>query len=392
MQLIIKNALIPQNRSSFKKGHIVVDQGKIKKIWYSDNIPKCECEKMVNAEGFIINSGFIDTHNHGGNGYGYNCEDNELEKIEQRLISAGITSVLATWESSTFDETLKFIKRIQKYKENKVLKNTEIIGIHLEGPYFNNEKKGMHQEMFIRKASIVEVDLVLKEYGELIKVWSLAPEIEENMSVIDIMAKNGVSVAIAHTNADYYTAMEAFSRGANRVTHVFNAMPALNQRYHGVVTAAWEHGAFMELIADNHHVSPTVMKMFISASDSEKIILVSDNNECSGLKDGSYNVHNRKLFVINGRLELESGLLAGGIIGLNQCARNVMNCGFSAWNALKMASENPARAIGVFDRKGSIAAGKDADLVILDEQLNVKMTIKAGRIVYRSESKILETK
>jgi N-acetylglucosamine-6-phosphate deacetylase len=207
------------------------------------------------------------------------------------------------------------------------------------------------------------------------------------MAVVETLAAAGGSVSVAHTEADYDVAMTAFSAGANRVTHTFNAMPALNQRYKGIVTAAWQHGAFMELIADNHHVSPTIMKMFVSATNPDKIVLVSDNNECSGLPEGSYIVHNRRLLVADGCLKIKSGVLAGSIIGLNQCAYNITRCGFSAWAALKMASENPARSIGIFDRKGSIAVGKDADLVILDGQFNVLSTIKSGQIVYRSREK-----
>jgi N-acetylglucosamine-6-phosphate deacetylase len=139
----------------------------------------------------------------------------------------------------------------------------------------------------------------------------------------------------------------------------------------------------MELIADNHHVSPTIMKMFVSAADHGKIVLVSDNNECSGLPEGSYTVHGRQLIVTEDQLKSESGVLAGSVAGLNQCAHNITRCGFDAWTALKMASENPARSIGIFDRKGSIAEGKDADLVILDGQFNILATIKSGRIVYK---------
>jgi N-acetylglucosamine-6-phosphate deacetylase len=242
----------------------------------------------------------------------------------------------------------------------------------------------MHQEKFIRPACKDEIKVILEKAGGLIKVWSLAPEIEENMAVIETLAAAGVSVSIAHTEADYETALAAFSAGADRVTHTFNAMPVLNQRYKGIVTAAWQHGAFMELIADGHHISPTIIKMFVSASDPGKIVLVSDNNECSGLPDGSYTVHNRQLTVAGGQLRTESGGLAGGVAGLNQCALTLTRCGIPAGTALKMASENPARAVGLFDRKGSIDVGKDADLAILDGQFEAMMTIKGGQIVYRS--------
>ena len=386
MQLLIKNALIPQSNSIFLKGHIGIDQGKIKALWYSENTPSCENTEIIDADGFMVSSGFIDTHNHGGNGYGYDCEKTEWEKIEHRLLSAGVTSVLATWESSSLDETLRFFDKFHALAKNNKFNKVEIAGIHLEGPYLNKIRKGMHQEKFIRPASEEEIRLILERTGGFLKILSLAPEIKENMAVIETLAATGVSVSIAHTEADYDTALTAFSAGANRVTHTFNAMPALNQRYKGIVTAAWQHNAYMELIADNHHVSPTIMKMFVSAADPGKIVLVSDNNECSGLPEGSYTVHNRRLIVAEEQLKTESGILAGSIVGLNRCAHNITRCGFSTWLALKMACENPARSINIFDRKGSIAEGKDADIVILDGQFNVFFTIKSGQIVYKPES------
>ena len=388
MQLMIVNCLIPQKNSIFLKGHIGIEQGKIKQIWFTENFPDYDCAQVIDAAGLILSPGFIDTHNHGGNGYGYNCDKNEWSNIEKRLSSAGVTSVLATWESSSIDETLGFLERIKIIEKDNQENNVDILGIHFEGPFLNKAMRGMHQEEFIRKGTKEEFWLILEKANGLVKIWSLAPEIKENMELIGLMAGEGISVSIAHTEADYNTALNAFWAGANRVTHIFNAMPVLNQRYTGVATAAWQQGAFIELIADNHHISPTIMKMFISAADKSKIVLVSDNNECSGLPEGRYVVHNRPLIVKMGRLEIESGGLAGSIVGLNQCALNVTHCGFSAWTALKMVTENPARSIGVYDRKGSIDTGKDADLVLLDEHFNVYLTIKGGRIVYRSTKEI----
>jgi N-acetylglucosamine-6-phosphate deacetylase len=385
MQLSIINALIPQSNNLFLKGHICIDKGKIKALLFTETTPFIKNTEIIDADGYIACPGFIDTHNHGGNGYGFDCEEDGWRKIEQRLSSSGVTSVLATWESSPLDDTFRFIDRVKSISNNNAVNNVEIAGIHLEGPYINKAKKGMHQEEFIRPANMDEVRLILEKTGSFLKIISVAPEIDMNMAVIKTLAAAGVSVSVAHTEADYDTALAAFSAGATRVTHAFNAMPALNQRYKGIITAAWQHGAFMELIADNHHVSPTIMKMFVSAADHGKIVLVSDNNECSGLPEGSYTIHGRQVIVTGGGLKNESGILAGSVAGLNQCAHNITRCGFNAWEALKMACENPARSIGIFDRKGSIAEGKDADLVILDGQFNVYMTIKSGRIVYRNE-------
>jgi N-acetylglucosamine-6-phosphate deacetylase len=381
MQLLIKNGLILQNNGIFLKGHIGIDRGKIAALWYNGLPPLCENE--IDAEHYLISPGFIDTHNHGGNGFGYDCTEAEWEKMAERLASAGVTSVLPTLESSNAAETLAFIDNVIALAKNNNINKVAIAGIHLEGPYLNTKRKGMHQEQYIRPADNDEIKRILERADGLIRIWSIAPEVEGNMAAIKTLADAGISVSVAHTEADYPTAMTAFAAGANRVTHTFNAMPALHQRYQGIVTAAWQHGAFLELIADGHHVSPTIIKMLVAASDPGKVVLVSDNNECSGLPDGSYTVRNRQLIVVEGQLKDESGTLAGTVVGLNQCALTLTHCGISTGAALKMASENPARSIGIFDRKGSIAAGKDADLVLLNGQFDVMMTIKAGQIVYR---------
>ena len=384
MQLLIKNGQILQSNGSFLKGHVGIDRGKIAALWYDETPPLCEKDREFDAEGFMVCPGLIDTHNHGGNGFGYTGSDAEWDAVQKRLSSTGVTSITPTWESSTPEDTLKFIDRIHALMKKNDFNNVDIVGIHLEGPYLNKERKGMHQERFIRTATKEEVGRILERANGIVRIWSLAPEIEDNMAVIETMAQAGVSVSIAHTEANYDTAMAAFSAGANRVTHTFNTMPPLNHRYRGIVTAAWQYGAFMELIADGHHVSPTIIRMFVAASDTGKIVLVTDNNECSGLGEGRYIIHDRPLIIEGTKLMCESGILAGSIAGLNQCALTVMRCGFPPGTALKMASENPARAAGIFDRKGSIATGKDADVVILNGQFDVVTTIKGGRIVYQN--------
>ncbi|MDR0448679.1 MAG: N-acetylglucosamine-6-phosphate deacetylase [Treponema sp.] len=389
MQLLIKNSLILQDNDTFRKGQLGIDQGKIAALWYDEPPSLTTGVELIDAEGCLLSSGFIDTHNHGGNGFGYDSGSTGTEydtgwgKLQEWLSGSGVTSILPTLESSPYQKMLNFIERNLALSEKNNSNSVEIVGVHLEGPYFNKSRKGMHQEQYIRPANKIEIKRILDKSAGLVKVWTLAPEIKENMSFIETLTAAGVSVSIGHTEADYDTAMKAFSAGANRVTHTFNTMPSLNQRYKGIITAAWQHGAIMELIADGRHVSPTIIKMFVSATDPGKVVLVSDNNVCSGLPEGSYMVHNRPLIVVRGCLETETGVLAGTNVGLNQCAFNLTRYGFSAGTALKMASENPARSIGIFDRKGSIAPGKDADLVILDNQFNVLLTIKGGRIVYR---------
>ena len=383
MQLLVQNGLILQNNGLFLRGHVVVERGNITALTYGEVPPTCTNGEVLHADNLMVCPGLIDTHNHGGNGFGYTGDENEWKKIQERLSATGVTSLTPTLESETLDETLKFIDRIGALMKKNDSANVDIVGIHLEGPYLNVERKGMHQERFIRTASREEIDRILDRANGIIKIWSMAPEISANMSVIKTLAEAGVSVSVAHTEADYDTALAAFSAGATRVTHTLNTMPALHQRYQGIVTAAWQHGAFMELIADGHHVSSTIIKMFVAASDPGKIVLVTDNNECSGLAEGRYTIHGRPLIIEGTQLQCETGILAGSVAGLNQCALNVSRCGFAAGLAIKMASENPARSVGVFDRKGSIETGKDADMVVMDGQFEVMATVKGGKIVYK---------
>ena len=384
MQLVIKNGLILQSNGTFLKGHIGIDQGKIAGLSYGAP-PLYANTPHVDAEGFLVCPGLIDTHIHGGNTFNFTIESNGWGKMEERLSPCGVTSILATGTSLPLDETLNFIDRAAALVKKNETNQVEILGIYMEGPYINKSKKGAHLEEYIRPADKGEAAKLIERAGGLVKVWALAPEIKENLAIIETLAGAGIQVSLAHTEANYDDAMVAFSAGANRLTHTFNAMPPLSQRYEGIISAAWQHGAFMELIADGQHVSPTIAKMFVAASDAGKIVLMSDNNEFSGLPDGYYLRNGRHLTLAGGQLKTESGSLAGSVAGLNKCALNLTRWGFPVETALNMATANPARSIGVFDRKGSLALGKDADIVVLDGQFDAMLTVKGGRAVFRSD-------
>jgi len=385
MQLVIKNGLVLQSNETFLKGHIGIDNGKIVALWHGEASSDISKVSTIDAEGYLVSPGLIDTHIHGGNTFSFVSEEADWEKMEDRLSSLGVTSVLATGTSLPLDKILSFIDTVKVLAKRNDANRVEILGIYVEGPYINKERKGAHREEYIRPADKEETRLILERAGGLIKVWALAPEIEENLALVETLAAKGISVSIAHSGAGYDAAMAAFSAGANRLTHTFNGMPPISHRYEGIITAAWQHGAFMELIADGRHVSPTIAKMFIAASDPRKIVLITDNNEFAGLPDGVYTQNNRRLTVAEGQIKTESGSLAGSVACLNKCALNLTRWGFSAGAALKAVTENPALSIGAFARKGSIALGKDADIAILDGEFEAMATIKGGRIVFRSD-------
>jgi len=393
MQLIVKNGQVLQSNGTFKKGHIGIDEGKIAALWYDEEPPADKSIPNINAEGLLVSPGLIDTHTHGGNTCSF-CfstfnspgEQSSWEKMQRRLSSIGVTSILATGTSLPPEETLNFVDSAAALSLKNKVNQVEVLGIYMEGPYISKARKGAHREEYIRNASKDEVRKILERAGGLIKVWALAPEIRENLDLAENLAASGISVSIAHSDASYDEALAAFHKGVNRVTHTFNGMPPISHRYEGIITAAMQQGAFMELIADGHHVSPMIVRMFISASDPGKIVLVSDNNEFAGLPDGNYDQGKSKLTVAQGQIKTEAGGLAGSIACLNKCVHNLTHWGFSAADALKMATENPARSIGVFNRKGSISMEKDADIVIWNSQFEAMMTIKAGRIVHKHET------
>ncbi|MCL2320364.1 MAG: N-acetylglucosamine-6-phosphate deacetylase [Treponema sp.] len=387
MQLVIKNALILQSNGTFVKGHVGIDQGHIAALWYGEFPGAYAQVPCIDADGLLACPGLIDTHIHGGEGFGFIIEGTDWGKLEERLASNGVTSVLATGESLPPEGLLAFIDRAVDLAKNNGTNRVEILGIHMEGPYLNKNKKGCHAEEYIRSADKKEIARILERAGGMIKVWTLAPEFAENMAAIETLTAAGISVSIAHTEADYKTALAAFEAGANRVTHTFNTMPAISHRYEGIITAAWQYGAFMELIADGLHISPTIIKMFVSATDPGKIVLVSDNNDLSGMPDGNYFQNNQAITVVNGQLKTGSGNLAGSYSTLNRYAFNLTRWGFSPGAALKMVTENPARSIGVFDRKGSITVGKDADIAILNDQFEAMVTIKGGQVVWMNDTK-----
>jgi N-acetylglucosamine-6-phosphate deacetylase len=384
MRLLVKNGLVLQRDGTFVKAHVYVEGGTIASLSYGEAPPLREADCVLDADGLLVSPGLIDTHLHGGNTFAFDRADTDWKKLETRLSSIGVTSILAAGTSLPLEDMFGFIDRAAALVKNNDSNAVEIMGLYMEGPYINTKKRGAHREECIRPGSVDEVWQILNRSGGLVKVWALAPEIKENLALVKHLTAAGISVTLAHTEAHYDDAMAAFSAGANRITHTFNAMPVLSHRYEGIVSAAWQRGAYMELIADGHHVSPTIVKMLVSASDPAKIILISDNNEFAGLPDGTYFRGTRRLFLANGEITNEAGSLAGSISSLNRYARNLVLWGFPMGAALKMVTENPARSVGVFNRKGSIEVGKDADIVLLDGQFEAMLTIRAGRIVYRA--------
>jgi len=354
-----------------------------------------DCEKInspVNTEiihttgGFIV-PGFIDIHVHGGGGFDVMDGDyqavKEVAKVHSRF---GTTAFLPTTMTMSKDKILRSLKSIKE----AFIKGTgaaEVLGAHLEGPYINPLKKGAQKEEDIKKASIEEFIKFNQASGNIIRVVSLAPEMPGAIELIRWLKKHNVIASVGHSNAIYKEVQAGIEAGLTHVTHIFNAMRGLNHREPGVVGAAlFSPELIVEMIADGIHLHPLAMKLVTSVKDMEKIILITDAMRATSKPEGTYNLGGQEVIVAKGQARLKDGTLAGSVLTLDEAVRNMVNIvGISLIDAVSMTTINPAKCLGIEDKKGSLEPGKDADIVILDKNLKVDMTIVKGRVVYKRE-------
>ncbi|MDY6868802.1 MAG: N-acetylglucosamine-6-phosphate deacetylase, partial [Chloroflexota bacterium] len=295
----------------------------------------------------------------------------------------GVTGFLTTITAPTPDELVAMIQAFVA-EFQKGLPGAQALGIHLEGPFMNLEKKGAQNPDWIRNPSIDEA----KKYVEVgvgwIKQMTMAPELPNAEEVARLYRGAGVTLAIGHSNADYEIAVKALGSHWTHITHTYNAQTGLHHRRPGVVGAVMGSDEITaELIVDLIHVHPGAIKAMLRCVGSDRIVLVTDAMEAAGLPDGEYHLLGAKVIVAGGKATQEDGTIAGSSAVMNQCVRNMHHeVGVSLADAVKMATLNPARVIGEVSARGSLQAGKQADLIVIDDDLNVYMTIVNGEVVY----------
>jgi N-acetylglucosamine-6-phosphate deacetylase len=263
----------------------------------------------------------------------------------------------------------------------------EILGIHMEGPYINPEKKGAQKEDDIKKISIEGFLEFNQASGNLIRLVTIAPEIPGAIDLIKYLYKQGIIASVGHSNATYVQTQAGIQAGLSHVTHTFNAMRGLHHREPGVVGAALTSPELtVEVIADGIHIHPIVLKILTKIKEGEEIVLITDAMRAAGLKDGTYDLGGQEVIVAKGQARLKDGTLAGSVLTMDKAVKNMVNkVGIQLPKAIQMASFNPAKSIGIDDKKGSLEPDKDADIVILNKNLETELTIVAGKIVYRRE-------
>ncbi len=380
MKAIVNAKIILKDRIIENKALLFSE--KIEGIVDKKDIPKQA--EIIDANGGFVSPGLIDIHIHGYLGKDVcDGEEESIRTIASGIVKNGVTGFLPTTMTVDMAVIKKALCVLRSLKEeSKTWCGSQILGCHAEGPFISESKKGAQDPKYILKPDAEFV----KEYADIIKIITLAPEEDtEGFSAIrEIAEKTDVVVSMGHTSADYDTAYNSTENGVKHATHLFNAMTPLAHRAPGVVGAALSSDVSCELIVDTFHVNPALYDMLWKLK-GRKLCFITDCLPAGGLPFGEYTLGGAKIIYRDIVCRLEDGTVAGSVLPLNKGVWNVYkNSNIPLYECVNAASLNPATTIGMADKKGSLDIGKDADIIICDNEFNVNKTIIGGEIRYEA--------
>ncbi len=369
--MTIQNARILHGESgAFRYGSLNIQNGRIAGF-------DCTDDDAFDAEGLYVLPGFIDTHIHGFVGVEFAGTTGDLGKAQEVLARDGVTGFAATVRCMPLDEVLAADRHLATLIAAPQT-GAKILGIHNEGPFVSYKRTGAMQPPQI-DCSVDAAKAMLEAGGGFLKFVTIAPEREGALDMITYFTENGVNATMGHTDATYAQAMAGIDAGAHRATHVFNAMRPFSHRETGILGAALtDDRVCCELIADFVHLDPAAVKLVYRTKGADNITLISDAGEQSGLPDGDYVVGGRVRHVRGGVCLTDHGVIAGSCFSMLKGAQNLRSLGIPLEEIAVMASRNPARALGVADRLGSIDIGKEADVIVCDDALNIRAVFVNG--------------
>lgn len=342
-------------------------------------------EELVDASGRYVVPGLTDVHFHGC--MGYDCCDGTVEAF--RNIAAyegrqGVTTITPATMTMPEEVLMKVAHAAAAYSaeyegEGRQPQGAVLAGLYMEGPFICHAKKGAQNGAYIQKVSKALVERLQEASGNKFKTVVVAPETEGTLDFIREMAGQ-INISLGHTTTDYDTAVKAMEAGACELTHLYNAMPPYNHRNPGPIAAAADFPhCRVELICDGVHIHPAVVRTTFKIFGDDRILMISDSMEAAGLEDGSYELGGQKVIVKGNRAVLESGTLAGSVTNLMGCVRTaVQQMGIPLSSAIKCAAVNPAKAVGIYDRYGSLTPGKYANVVLLNQDIQAEMVFVHG--------------
>ncbi|MGY4707679.1 N-acetylglucosamine-6-phosphate deacetylase [Candidatus Bipolaricaulota sp. J31] len=377
---ILTNAAVYTPLEVIRPGTVCLEGGRIVRVFPG------VAKEGEDLEGRIVAPGFVDLHIHGYRGRDTNAGTAEaLISLARELPRFGVTAFVPTAVTAPHEGLLLICKAVAEamavQEENP--EGARIIGLELEGPYINREKKGAQNPDFIREPSWDEFLEYWRASQGHIRTITVAPEVPGALEFIEKTVALGVKVSLGHTEATYGEARAAIAAGASRATHLFNAMPPLHHRHPGAVAACLEsRGVYLELIADLVHVSAPMLRLTWRLAGPQRVVLITDSIPAAGLPNGDHSLGGLRVRVQDGVPRLEDGTLAGSTLTMDRAVRNAVSLGVSLQEALVMASYTPAKACGE-GRMGLLRPGNRADLVVLDpEDLRVERVYIGGQRIF----------
>ncbi|MFZ0456337.1 MAG: N-acetylglucosamine-6-phosphate deacetylase [Ignavibacteriaceae bacterium] len=386
MKLALSGGNIVTPFRIIKNGTLLIEDGKISELGKSIDKSILKNYKIIDVSEKIICPGFVDLLVHGGAGFGFaDNTDESIEKISSYLLQYGSTTVLASLFAKPEQLLLEDLNRVADYIEKHP--DSNIRGIHMEGPFLNKKFKGAMNEDYLWNPSAEAWNKIWKASRGHIKIMTIAPELEGSVEVMQSAAKEGIVLSIGHSMATYDEVENAIDNGAAHVTHIFNAMKAFHHRTPGVILGALLHNELkIELIADTLHVHPAVMELLLKLKGASGIILVSDSIRAGGMHEGEYEFADQKIYMKEKKAYLEDGTLAGSTLTLNMAVKNMVeSAGAKITEAVRMASLNGIKVLDLDHKKGILAVGKDADIVVLNKDYEVELTLLNGNVVYQNK-------
>ena len=375
--MLIKNAFVYTPRHTFEKGSILIREGRIVPFGTPE-----EGEEVLDAEGLYALPGLVDIHFHGAMGKDF-CDGTEeaIQTLADFEASKGVLAICPA--TMTFsEEILNGVMDVAAAHKNG--KGADLVGINMEGPFISPKKVGAQNPEYVHTADIEMFRRLQKRANGLIKLVDVAPEEPGALDFIRA-CRDEVRISIAHTCTDYDTAIAAFEAGATHMTHLYNAMPGITHRAPGPIIAALEKGAEVELITDNVHIHPAMVRFTFRTFGDDHTILIADSMMACGLPDGQYSLGGQAVTVEGRRATLteQPGTIAGSATCLYDCMKvAVREMNVPLESAVRAASENPARSIGIDADYGSLAAGRYGNVILADADLNIQAVIQKGtRIV-----------
>lgn len=367
--MIIRNGKVFGEDGEFVVRDLYVEDHKIVEM------PEQVSDKTeVDASGLLVLPGLVDIHSHGAFGCDFSDGDAQgLRKILKYEKQHGITSYCPTSMTLPKEQLEKIFATIQEV--GTFPEGARVLGINMEGPYLDVQKKGAHVPEYIQVPQAEQFRELNESCGRAVKLVTLAPNVEGAMEFIDEV-HGEVCISLGHTAADYAVSAEAMKRGAHHVTHLYNAMVPLGHRDPGLIGAAFaDKECMVELISDGLHIHPTVVRLTFQMFGPERVCLISDSMRATGMANGIYELGGQEVIMEDRKATLRNGTLAGSATNLFDCMKCAVSFGVPLKEAIWAATRNPARSIGVYDQVGSLTPGKEADILLVDENLELRKVL-----------------